>query len=159
MDSETQCHKCNGTVSSQSAGQTGQHWPFVVVGAVSDFVQRVGKHQTSLQNVLALPPNSPVAPVRVSTLMAGLTQYGQQCPGSSVIVKPAGHLRAGHSTFPHGSTCETFFDVSIRILVFISRSRPTTEFFMSGLRNLAASAKAKRRAMQITRLAMASKIL
>merc|ERR1719160_2347304 len=126
MDSETQCHKCNGTVSSQSAGQTGQHWPFVVVGAVSDFVQSVGKHQTSEQNVLALPPNSPVAPVRVSTLIAGLTQYGQQCPGYSVSVKPAGHLSAGHSTVPHGSTWETFLEVWISIFVFISRSRPTT---------------------------------
>merc|ERR1719311_1605690 len=78
--------------------QTGQHCPLVVVGAVSVDVQRVGKHQTSLQNVLGLPPNSPVAPVRVSTLIAGLTQYGQQCPGYSVSTKPAGHLSAGHST-------------------------------------------------------------
>merc|ERR1719375_747432 len=103
-----QCHKLRCVAWSQSAGQTGQHWPLVVVGAVSVLVHRVGKHQTSLQKVLALPPNSPVAPVKVSTLMAGLTQYGQQCPGSSVIVKPAGHLSAAHSTFPQGSTCEDF---------------------------------------------------
>merc|ERR1719262_1847951 len=84
---------------AQNAGQTGQHCPFVVVGAVSALVHNVGKHQTSLQNVLAVPPNSPVAPVKVSTLMAGFTQYGQQCPGYSVSVKPAGHLSSGHSLF------------------------------------------------------------
>merc|ERR1719160_1815153 len=151
MDSETQCHKCNGTVSSQSAGQTGQHWPFVVVGAVSDFVQSVGKHQTSEQNVLALPPNSSVAPVRVSTLIAGLTQYGQQCPGYSVRVKPAGHLRSGHSTFPQGSTClDNCLDTWTSILVFMSRSRATT-YLPAGFRNNAAFPRVQRSAMQTTR--------
>merc|ERR1719263_2480601 len=53
---------------------TGQHPPFVVVGAVSVAVHMVGKHQTSLQKVLALPPNSPVAPFPpFSTVMAGFT--------------------------------------------------------------------------------------
>merc|ERR1719262_754232 len=58
-----------------NAGQAGQHCPLVVVGAVSGFVHKVGKHHTSLQNVLALPPCSPVAPVtKSSSLMLGLTQ-------------------------------------------------------------------------------------
>merc|ERR1719240_383925 len=115
-------------LTSQNAGQTGQHWPFVVVGAVSGLVQRVGKHQTSAQNVLAVPPNSPVAPVRVSTLIAGFTQYGQQCPGYSVRVKPAGHLSSGHSTVPQGSTWATFLEVWMSIFVFMSLSKPTTYF-------------------------------
>ena len=28
-----------------------------------------------------------------STVMSGFTQYGQQCPGSSVTEKPAGHTK------------------------------------------------------------------
>merc|ERR1719387_2171684 len=126
MHTDMQHRSCHSAVHSQSAGQTGQHWPLVVVGAVSALVQRVGKHQTSAQNVLAVPPNSPVAPVMLSTLIAGLTQYGQQCPGYSVSVKPAGHLSSGHSTVPHGSTWETLLDVCMSILVFMSRSKPTT---------------------------------
>merc|ERR1719263_822840 len=132
-------------LGSQNEGQTGQHCPFVVVGAVSVLVQRVGKHQTSEQNVLALPPNSPVAPVRVSTLIAGLTQYGQQCPGSSVIVKPAGHLSSGHSTVPQGSTC---LEIWTSIFVFMSRSKATTYLPSGFLRSNAAFPRLQRSAMR-----------
>merc|ERR1719352_1243550 len=133
-----------------SPQHTGQHCPLVVVGAVSVLVQNVGKHQTSEQKVLGLPPKSPVAPVMDSTLIAGFTQYGQQCPGYSVRVKPAGHLSSGHSTVAHGSTWETFLEVWMSIFVFISRSRPTTKLSLlkSGFRSLAASAAQKRATMK-----------
>merc|ERR1719261_1599977 len=135
---------------------TGQHAPLVVVGAVSVFVQRVGKHHTSLQKVLGLPPNEPVAPVIDSTLMAGFTQYGQQCPGYSVKVKPAGHdLIAGHSILPQGSTC---LEVWTSILVFMSRSRATTYLPSAFLRNKAASPKVQRSAMHTTRNILQAKL-
>merc|ERR1719301_524460 len=92
-------------VSCHNAGQAGQHMPFVVVGAVSGFVHMVGKHQTSLQKVLSVPPCSPLAPeTRSSTLMSGLKQYGQQWPSNCVTANPAGHeSSAAHVIFSHGS--------------------------------------------------------
>merc|ERR1719263_2586572 len=93
-------------LSTQSyAGHVGQQAPFVVVGFEIAFVHNVGKHQTFGQNVLALPPLVPVAPVMAaSTLMSGFTQYGQQWPATLVTEKPAGHLRfAAHVMPEHGS--------------------------------------------------------
>merc|ERR1719273_3067389 len=94
---------------SQNAEQTGQHWPFVVVGFTSVLAHIVGKHHTSEQKVLSLPPELPVAPaIAASTLILGLMQYAQQCPSISVGVKPAGHLRLPHVIPEHGSGCVAF---------------------------------------------------
>merc|ERR1719409_610088 len=79
-------------VTAQSAGHVVQHAPLAALGFCSALVHMVGKHQTFGQKVLALPPLVPVAPVMAaSSLMLGLTQYGQQCPSTSVTEKPAGH--------------------------------------------------------------------
>merc|ERR1719506_3055427 len=87
--------------ATQRAGHDEQHAPFVVVGSVSVLVHMVGKHQTLGQNVLALPPLVPVAPVMAaSSLMLGFTQYGQQWPSTSVTEKPAGHLRFAAQVMP-----------------------------------------------------------
>merc|ERR1719408_555713 len=104
-----------------------QHAPLVVVGALSAFVHMVGKHHTLGQNVLALPPLVPVAPViAASTLMFGFTQYGQQWPSTSVAVKPAGHLRlAAHVMPAQGSLMPLDFCTSI--LVCKSRSSATIQ--------------------------------
>merc|ERR1719324_998361 len=92
--------------ATQRAGHDEQHAPFVVVGLVSALVHMVGKHHTLGQNVLALPPFVPVAPViAASSLISGFTQYGQQWPATSVLEKPAGHSKlAAQVMLPQGSS-------------------------------------------------------
>merc|ERR1719450_1797053 len=113
---------------THNAGQVWQHAPVVVVGAVSGVVHMVGKHHTSLQKVLGVPPCSPDAPLtKSSTLMSGLTQYGQQWPGYNVSVNPAGHDRAPHVITSHGSLipccfCCFFTRTTIRVFMFRSKA-------------------------------------
>merc|ERR1719352_2124755 len=80
-----------------------QHWPLVVVALVSVPAHIVGKHQTSLQIALTLPPCVPVAPFTTVRSMFGFTQYGQQWPATSSLLKPAGHDKAPHVIPPQGS--------------------------------------------------------
>merc|ERR1719171_2860825 len=118
--------------SEYYAGHVGQHNPFVVVGFEIALVHMVGKHHTLGQKVLALPPLVPVAPVMAaSTLMLGLTQYGQQWPETSVDEKPAGHLRLAAQVIPsQGSLIplsKAGLSTCTNIFVFMSLSRATTQ--------------------------------
>merc|ERR1719405_305557 len=91
---------------SYYAGHVKQQAPFESFGFCSALVHMVGKHQTLGQNVLALPPLVPVAPViAASSLISGFTQYGQQWPATSVLEKPAGHSKlAAQVMLPQGSS-------------------------------------------------------
>mmetsp|Transcript_43528 Transcript_43528/g.110234 ORF Transcript_43528/g.110234 Transcript_43528/m.110234 type:complete len:243 (-) Transcript_43528:9-737(-) len=116
--------------AAQSAGQVVQHWPLASLGLETALVHSVGKHQTSLQKVLDVPPWLPVAPVMASSsLMSGLTQYGQQWPSTSVTAKPPGQVRAPQLMAPQASLmagCVTRACTCTSILVFMSLSKATT---------------------------------
>eukprot|EP00971_Amphidinium_carterae_P146627 2906139-Amphidinium_carterae.1 len=53
---------CKAWRQTRNFGSTWQHKPFESLGSVIGAVHKVGKHHTSLQNVLENPPDLPVAP-------------------------------------------------------------------------------------------------
>merc|ERR1719161_769521 len=135
---------------------------------VSDLVHMVGKHQTFGHMKLGLPPAMPCGPLSTSRSMFGLTQYGQQCPGSSVSVNPPGHLSSPHEPIgAQGSEMSgifCFFWTSINVLLFLSRAMAKFPSKMSraksrersanwSLRRCLAEAEKARRARQRTRMA------
>merc|ERR1719473_685006 len=91
------------TCHNSDYAHLSQHWPLVVVALVSVPAHIVGKHHTSLQIALTFPPWLPVAPLTTVRSMFGFTQYGQQWPATSFLLKPAGHERAPHVIPPQGS--------------------------------------------------------